>query len=233
LRDLNGLTLFRFLFFRLGLLNLDCLLLRSFFSFVMMVVMLVMMLMMFTMFSVMVVFALISFCVLVPFMSFMPFVPFTLFPLVVRVFLDGMLEGLGNVSNGSPIFRMFSLLSSHFDEEAPIEYFFVEGAAYEVDGINSSFEDNLEGSRVIFFDFDEVVVREGLFNILLNCRKITFDQVERDVFNIILHTLDLVNEVLLLGEDKSMLLLLLLSLHQYRYLSIIDHLIPNHHLSTT
>lgn len=100
--------------------------------------------------------------------------------LLVRLF-----ELFGDISDCGPIFCMFLLLSSHFDVEASGEYFFIKGVPNEVDGIDFGLEDDLKGSRVIFFDLDEFEIREGLFNIFLYCVEVAFDKIEGYVLDLV------------------------------------------------
>lgn len=134
-----------------------------------------------------------------------------LFPGVV---LPGLLlEGFGDIADSCPIFSVLSLLPSHLDEEAPVADFFIEAVPDEVDGVDSGLEDDFEGARVVFFYFDELEVGECFFNILLDGIEVAFHQVEGDVLDLVVHQLDLVDQLLLLGEHESVLLLFL-ALHQ-------------------
>ena len=113
---------------------------------------------------------------------------------IVSIISSGLLfESLWYIADSSPILSMFFLLSSHFDEKPPGEYFFIRWIFDEIDGINSCLEDDLKGSRIIFFDFDEVKVRKWFFNILLNSIEITLDEIKRNIFIIIIKTFNLGN----------------------------------------
>ena len=74
----------------------------------------------------------------------------------------------GHVSDTGPVFDDLLVLSSHFDEESSVEYFFVVVVSDEVDGVNSHFEDNFKGSWVVIFDFDEIEFGESFFDIICN-----------------------------------------------------------------
>jgi hypothetical protein len=80
---------------------------------------------------------------------------------------------------------MLFLLSAHLDKEPPCEYLFIEAVPNEIDGVNSSFKYNFEGSGVVLLDLDEMEVGEGLFNILLNCIEVALDEVERDMLDLV------------------------------------------------
>lgn len=106
---------------------------------------------------------------------------------------------------------MFLLLSSQLDEKSSGEYLFVEGVPDEVDGVDFGLEDDFERPRIVFFDFDEMKIREGFFNILLDGCEVAFDEVERDIFDLVIKALDALDKLLFAGNHK--LLFLLLSLH--------------------
>ena len=55
---------------------------------------------------------------------------------------------------------MLFLLSSQLNEKSSAKYFFVECIPNEVNGVYLGLEDDLEGPRIIFFDFDEMKIRE-------------------------------------------------------------------------
>lgn len=112
------------------------------------------------------------------------------------------------MADGGPVFSMFFMLSAHLDEETSGEDLLVELFFDEIDGINFGFEDDFEGSRVVFFDFDELIVGEGPFNIFFDCVEIALDEVEGDVFDIIIEALDVIDEVFPLGYNKLFLFFL-------------------------
>lgn len=87
-------------------------------------------------------------------------------------------ELFGDVSDGCPFFSVFFLLSAHLDEESSAQNFLIEFIPDEIDGVNFGFEDDFEGSGVIFFDFDEVEFREGFADIFFHCVKVALDEIE-------------------------------------------------------
>ena len=191
LLDLLGLSRLFFMFFLLVM-------------FMLMMMVLVFMLVMLVVMFVLSLLALVFFAFLVGLSFFFGF---------SGMFSRLLFEGFRDVADCSPVFSMLFLLSSHFDEKPPVEDFFVEAVSDEMDGIDSGFEDDFERSRVVFFDFDEFEIWEGFFNIFLNSIEITFDQVERYVLDVVVHQLDLVNQLILFGENKAMFLLFF-TLHQ-------------------
>jgi len=96
-----------------------------------------------------------------------------------------LLEFSWNESNSRPFLGMFFLLSTHLDKKSASQYFFIRPIFDKINRIDAGFKDDFERSWVIFLDFDELEVGEGLFNILLNSIEITFDQIKRDMLNII------------------------------------------------
>lgn len=100
--------------------------------------------------------------------------------LLVRLF-----ELFGDISDCGPIFCMLLLLPSHFDVEAPGEYFLIKGVPNEIDGIDFGLEDDFKGPRVVFFDLDEFEIWEGLFNIFLYCVEVAFDEIEGYVLDLV------------------------------------------------
>ena len=112
------------------------------------------------------------------FMFFTFFMGFSFFFGFSNIELSGLLhERFRNVADSCPVFCVLFLLSSHFDEESSVADLFVEAVSNEMDGIDPGFEDNFEGARIVFFDFDEFEVGESFFNILLDGIEIAFHQV--------------------------------------------------------
>jgi len=103
--------------------------------------------------------------------SFLLFRVFFIFGILLRP----LLELLGNITNSSPILSMLFLLSSHFDEEPPGKNLFIKASPDKVDSVNFAFEDYLEGTRVVFFDLDQMKLRKCFLNILLNCIEVAFN----------------------------------------------------------
>lgn len=96
-----------------------------------------------------------------------------------------LLEFSWDKSNCWPFLGMLFLLSAHLDKKSASEYFFIRPIFNEIDGIDAGFKDNFEGSGIVFLDFDELEIGEGFFNILLNSIEIAFDQIKRDMLNVI------------------------------------------------
>jgi len=92
-------------------------------------------------------------------------------------FLDWLFELFRYISNSSPIFSNFFLLSSHFNEKSSSHNFFIETISDKVDGINFCFKYDLERSRIIFLDLDKVKLRECFFDVLFYSVEITFYEV--------------------------------------------------------
>jgi hypothetical protein len=88
---------------------------------------------------------------------------------------------------------MFLLLSSQLDEKSSGQNLLIKATSNEIDGVNFGLEDDLEGSRIVLLDLDEVVIRECLFNILLHGIEVAFDQIQRDVLDIVRNVLDFLN----------------------------------------
>lgn len=105
--------------------------------------------------------------------------------LIVHILSGCLLELLRDISNCSPVFSVFLLLSSHFNEKSSTQYLFIETCSDEIDGINFAFKNDFERSRVILFDFDQMEVRKCLLNIFFNSLEIAFNQIEWDMFNLI------------------------------------------------
>lgn len=112
------------------------------------------------------------------------------------------LELFGDISDRWPILGMLLLLSSQLYEKSSGEYFFVEWIPNEVDSIYLGLEDNLEGSRIIFFDFDEVKIREWFFNIFFYGSEVAFDEVEGDVLDLVWEIFDALDKLILIGNCK-------------------------------
>lgn len=118
------------------------------------------------------------------------FLDFSLDLFLLSIFISVLFVGLlfklfGNISHGCPFLSVLFLLSSHFDKEPSCQYLFIEWVFDEINGIDSCLKDYFEWSRIVFFDLDEVNIRECFFNILLNCVEIAFDKVKGYVFNIL------------------------------------------------
>ena len=97
---------------------------------------------------------------------------------------------------------MLLLLPAHLDEESASEYFFIRPIFNESDGIDAGFKDDFEGSGIVFLDFDELEIGECFFNILLNSIEVAFDQIKRDMFDIVCKIFDLIDKLLLFGNNE-------------------------------
>ena len=106
------------------------------------------------------------------------------------MWLIGSSELSRHGSNTGPILDDLFLLSSHFDEESSVEDFLIVVISDEVDSVNFHFEDDFEWSGIVILDFDELEFGEGLFNIFFGGIEIAFDQVECDVFDILIKIFD-------------------------------------------
>lgn len=96
-----------------------------------------------------------------------------------------LFEFSGDKSDCWPFLGMLFLLPAHLDEKSASEYFFIRPIFNEIDSIDAGFKDNFEGSGIVFLDFDELEIGEGFFNILLNSIEIAFDQIKRDMLDVI------------------------------------------------
>ena len=105
--------------------------------------------------------------------------------------LRPLLEWFRDVSNCSPVFSMFLLLSPHFDEKSSGKNFLIIAGSDEVDGIDFALEYDFEGSRIVLFNFDEIELRKCFLDIFLNSLEIAFDEIEWDMFYLIVQTFDL------------------------------------------
>ena len=108
---------------------------------------------------------------------------------------------------------MFFLLSSHFDEKSSRKNLLVKAVSDEVDGIDFTFKDNFKRSRVILFNFDKIELRKCFLNILFNSFEIAFDQVKRNLLNLVIQSFDLFYELIFARHNK-LLSLLSTTLHQ-------------------
>jgi len=108
-------------------------------------------------------------------------------------------------------------LSSHLNKKFPCENLLVTSGSNEIYRINFGLEDDLERARVVFFYFDEMELGECFFNILLNGLEIAFDKIEGDMFNVIRHVLNFIDELILLRKDKWLFLLSTLHSQQIWY----------------
>ena len=142
-----------------------------------------------------------------------PFLFFGFFFIFV-ILLRPLLELLGYISNGSPIFSMFFLLSSHFDKKSSGENLFIKAISDEIDGVNFTFEDDFEGARVVLLDLDQMKVRESLLNIFFNCIEVALYEVQRHMLDLVAKGFDLVNQFFLVWHHKLFSLLFTTSLHQ-------------------
>ena len=86
---------------------------------------------------------------------------------------------------------MFLLLSPHFDEKSSGKNFLIIAGSDEVDGIDFALEYDFEGSRIVLFNFDEIELRKCFLDIFLNSLEIAFDEIEWDMFYLIVQTFDL------------------------------------------
>ena len=129
----------------------------------------------------------------------------------VRVLLL-VIEFFRHIPNASPILYNFFVLPTKFYKKSSSQYFSVVTISNEVYGVDFHFKDNFKGSRIIIFNFDELELRECFLNILLSSIEITFNQVEGDMFDFIIKGLNLVNELISLGE---IVLFLLLATHRF------------------
>ena len=96
-----------------------------------------------------------------------------------------LLELSWDKSNCRPFFSMLFLLPAHLDKKSASEYFFIRPIFNEIDGIDAGFKDYFERSGIVFLDFDELEIGEGFFNILLNSIEVAFDQIKRDMLDVI------------------------------------------------
>ena len=119
----------------------------------------------------------------------------------------GLLELSWYVANSSPFLSMLLLLSTHLNEESSCEDFLIRRVFDEVDSVNPGFKDDFERSRVVFLDFDEGEIGKCFFNILFNGIKVTFNEVEGDVLDILRKILDLLDKFLFLWNHELFLLL--------------------------
>jgi len=109
-------------------------------------------------------------------------------------------------------FGDISLLSSHFDEKSSCKNLLAKAGSDEVNGINFTFKDNFKRPRVILFDFDKIELGECFLNIFFNCLEVTFDQVKRNLLNLVTQSFDLIY-YLIFARHNKLLLLLSTSLH--------------------
>ena len=126
-----------------------------------------------------------------------------------------LFELFGHVANCCPVLSSLALLPAHFDEEPASEDLFVSTIADEVDGVDFGLEDDLERSGVVLLDlsgmgryFDELVVGEGLLDVLLDGIEVALDEVEGDVLDVIIEFLDGIDQFFLLGHHELPPLLL-------------------------
>ena len=150
-------------------------------GFSLMVLFLMVMSMMFMMlvFMTVIVMFMMSFVLFLLSIFFSLFVSLTFFFIFSGMVSSGLLfKCFRDITHCCPVFSVLSLLSSHFNEKSPVADFFIERISDKIYGVDSSFEDDFEGSRIVFFDFNEFEVWESFFNILLDSIEITFDQVE-------------------------------------------------------
>lgn len=101
------------------------------------------------------------------------------------IFLWCLFELFRNIPYCSPVLSEFFLLSSHFDKKSSCKNFLVKASFDEVDGVDFTFENNFKRARVILFDLDEMEIRECFLDIFFNCLEIAFDQVKRNMLNLI------------------------------------------------
>lgn len=83
----------------------------------------------------------------------------------------------------------------------------------EVDSVNSHFEDNFEWSGVVIFDFNEIELREGFFDIIFSGIEITLDKIQSDMFDILIKIFDKLNEFVSGWDWELSFLLLFVWLH--------------------
>ena len=118
---------------------------------------------------------------------------------LIRVLLL-VVESFRGVSDARPVLHNFFVLPTKFDEESSSQDFPVVAISNEVDGIDFHFKDNFEGAGIIVFNFDELELRECLLDILLSGIEIALNQVEGNMLDFIIKGLDLVDELIPLGE---------------------------------
>jgi hypothetical protein len=116
------------------------------------------------------------------------------------VWLSGLNKILGYVTDTGPILHSLFVLSAHLNVETSVQNFLIIALSDEVNSVDFHLEDNFKGSRVVVFDLDEFKVREGLLDVLLCGVKIALDEVESDVFDLLIEILYLLNE-LVSGRD--------------------------------
>lgn len=130
-----------------------------------------------------------------------------------------LLEFSGDEANSRPLLGMFFLLSAHLDEKSASEYFLIRPIFDKIDGIYAGFKDDFERSGIIFLDFDELEIGEGFFNILLNSIEVAFDQIKRDMFDVVCEIFYLIDKLLLFGNNE--LTFFFSSLHHHNNYNII------------
>jgi hypothetical protein len=102
-----------------------------------------------------------------------------------------LFEWFRDIAYCSPVFSMFFLLSPHFDKKSSCKNLLIKAGSDKVDGINFTFKNNLKRSRVILFNFDKIELRECFLNIFFNSLEVAFDQVKRNLLNLVTQSFDL------------------------------------------
>lgn len=91
------------------------------------------------------------------------------------------------------------MLSTHFDKESPVQDFLVEASPDEIDGIDPHVENDLERAWVVVLNFDEVELRECLLHIILSGVEIAFNEIQRNMLDVIIKFFDLFDNIFSFG----------------------------------
>lgn len=146
---------------------------------------------------------------------------FSFFMLLVSLFLMGLLiflmlsflvvrlvEFSRNIPNTGPIFYNFFMLATHFNKESTVKNFAIKAISNKVNSIDFHLEDNLEWSRIIVFNLNKLVFRKSFLNIFFSSFKVAFYQIEGNMLDIIIKSLNLFNHLFPLGVVELSLLVL-------------------------
>lgn len=100
------------------------------------------------------------------FMLFMFFLILLIFVVFIKLtfFIEFsffmMIKFIWHLSNASPIFNNLFMLSPHFNKESSIKYLPIVTSFNKVDGINFHLKNNFKRTRVVVFNFDELILRK-------------------------------------------------------------------------
>lgn len=152
-------------------------------------------------------FVLLFFLTLLVFSFFLRLSSFSGF-IIVLIFLI-LVEFFRDISNACPVFNNLFMLTTHLNEKSPPQNFTIKTVSNKVNCINFDFKNNLEWSWIVVLHLDKFILRKSLLDIFFCGFKVTFDKIQRNMFNIIIQCFNLINDIFFLRVGELFFLMFL------------------------